>query len=586
MDFVLGLPKIQHKDSIFVVVDRFSKMAHFIPCDKTNDATQTADLFFKEVVRIHGVPRTIVSDRDTKFMSHFWRTLWRKLGTKLLFSTTCHPQTDGQTEVVNRTLSTLLRVTVGKNPRNWLECLPYIEFAYNRATHSASKFCPFEVVYGFKPLTPLDLAPLPPGSRTDQDGKRKAELVQKLHQTVKENLEKKTEKYKQRMDQNRKEVIFEPGDWVWLHLRTERFPTKRSSKLSPRGDGPFKIVERINNNAYRLELPGEYNGSKSFNVTDLSPFDIGRPVLRPEHFQEGGDDEDIEPDIDKCSTDGHEPVTSDPTPTIPTVIAGPMTRSRTRKLRETFNEGVEALINATGQMDILSADPRPPDASGSLNKFHRPNDGEQTNRGKFHRPSPYFRTYDRAGFAGNPLETRVDRASSPGIDDTNARTIDPDDPPPNTKGFEIHQQSADFKSFDRERLEKQSAEHEEARQVPPPDAGKLVRSEVSNQVGSNNLGFDNHSISDVSGDNDRNRNAHDRDGLGDDREEHYYLRNGTSEARNTENVGQGRIGSYEVKDCLENKNQGEEEEGEPETTTWPLIPPNKVSSVFIVSIFS
>ena len=104
-------------------------MAHFKACDKTNDATQTANLFFKEVVRLHGVPRTIVSDRDTKFLSHFWKTLWGKIGTKLLFSTTCHPQTDGQTEVVNRTVSQLLRATVGKNLRNWLSCLPFFEFS-------------------------------------------------------------------------------------------------------------------------------------------------------------------------------------------------------------------------------------------------------------------------------------------------------------------------------------------------------------------------------------------------------------------------------------------------------------------------
>jgi hypothetical protein len=182
MDFVLGLPPIRHKDSIFVVVDRFSKMAHFIPCSKTNDATQTADLFFKEVVRLHGVPRTIVSDRDLKFLSQFWKTLWKKLGTKLLFFTTCHPQIDGQTEVVNMTLSTLLRVTVGKNLRNWLDCLPFIEFAYNRCRHSATKLSPFEIVYGFKPGAPIDLITLAPMDQNSREAKDKAMSMKKIHQ--------------------------------------------------------------------------------------------------------------------------------------------------------------------------------------------------------------------------------------------------------------------------------------------------------------------------------------------------------------------------------------------------------------------
>ncbi|KAG7556907.1 Zinc finger CCHC-type superfamily, partial [Arabidopsis suecica] len=334
MDFVLGLPKIKHKDSVFVVVDRFSKMAHFIPCDKTNDATQIADLFFKEVVRLHGIPRTIVSDRDSKFLGHFWRTLWRKLGTKLLFSTTCHPQTDGQTEVVNRTLSTLLRVTLGRNLKTWLDCLPFIEFAYNHATHSATKMSPFEVVYGFNPLTPLDLSPIPQAEQINLDGLNKGEFVKKLHEKVRDNILKKTEEYKKRADKGRKKLVFEPGEWVWLHMRPERFPNQRSSKLSPRGDGPFKVLEKINDNAYRLELPSEFNMSHSFNVADLSPFDSDDPVLRTKPSEEGGNDEVIdlsyEPNQDK--------------PKIPEVKDGPMTRSKARRLKEGFNKAVETLL--------------------------------------------------------------------------------------------------------------------------------------------------------------------------------------------------------------------------------------------------
>jgi hypothetical protein len=120
MDFVLGLPQSRKgRDLIFVVVDRFSKMAHFISCHKPENATHIVDLFFREIVRLHGVPRSIVSNHDVKFFSYFWKVLWGKLGTKLSFSTTCHPQMDGQIEVVNRTLSTLLHTIIQKNLKNW-----------------------------------------------------------------------------------------------------------------------------------------------------------------------------------------------------------------------------------------------------------------------------------------------------------------------------------------------------------------------------------------------------------------------------------------------------------------------------------
>jgi len=272
MKFFLGLPRsTKRSDSIFVVVDRFSKMSHFISCHKTDDATHIADLFSREIVRLHGFLRSIVSNCDVKFLSYFWKVLWGKLGTKLLFSTTCHPQMDGQTKIVNRTLSTLLCNVIQKNLKNWKDCLPFIEFAYNQSVHSTFDFSLFVIVYGFNPLTPFDLLPLPVNERTSLDGQKKAEMVKKLHESVRQHKEKKNEQYATKANKGRRQVIFESGDWVWVHMRKERFPARRRSKLHPIGDGPFQVLEKINDNAYKLHLPGEYNNiSATFNVSDFS----------------------------------------------------------------------------------------------------------------------------------------------------------------------------------------------------------------------------------------------------------------------------------------------------------------------------
>jgi len=157
MDFVLRLPRTHRgSDSIFVVVDRFLNMTHLIPCKKTNDVTNIANLFF-EVVKLHGLPKSVVSDRDTKFVGHFWRNLWKNLGTNLPFISSYHPQIDGQTEVVNTSLENLLRILVTEHHSQWDQMLLQIEFAYNDSPKKITGNSPFQIVYGMQLRGILDL---------------------------------------------------------------------------------------------------------------------------------------------------------------------------------------------------------------------------------------------------------------------------------------------------------------------------------------------------------------------------------------------------------------------------------------------
>ena len=216
MDFVLGLPRTQrNKDSIMVVVDRFSKMAHFIPCHTTYDDVQIADLYFKEVVCLHGIPRTMVSDCDTKFLSHFWLTLWRKMGTRLNFSSSSHPQTDRQTEVTNRTVGTLLHALITKKPTQWEELLPHANFAYYRVPHKTTGLSPFAIVYGCNPLTPIDLAPFTSQTMFSFDANERAQEIKRIHEQVHDRITKMNEKVKSRMHKQQKHVQFEVGDLLW-----------------------------------------------------------------------------------------------------------------------------------------------------------------------------------------------------------------------------------------------------------------------------------------------------------------------------------------------------------------------------------
>ena len=235
-----------------------------------------------------------MSDRETKFLSHFWVTLWKKLGTKLKYSTTCHPQTDGQTEVTNRTLGVLLRTLIKSNLKSWDQLLAHAEFAYNKTPSKTTGMSPFKVVYGIEPLSPLDLTPRSMDSRPHVEATKRVQEIQELHKKIKGKIEQSNASYQAQANKHKRQVIFNPGDLVWVHLRKERFPSKRKSKLMRRADGPFEVLERINNNAYKINLPREYRVSASFNVTHLSPYleDDTLENLRANSSQQGENDED------------------------------------------------------------------------------------------------------------------------------------------------------------------------------------------------------------------------------------------------------------------------------------------------------
>jgi hypothetical protein len=174
------------------------------------------------------------------------------------------------------------------------ECLPHVEFAYNRVVHSTTQLCPFEVVYGFKPLAPINLLSLPLQERSNMDALKCAAYVNKIHEKAKEAIEKKAKYYAEWANKHHKKVTFEQRDFIWVHLCKECFPDKSKSKLMPRGDGPFRVLANINDNAYKIELPEDCGVSTTFNVVDLTPY-FGPKESEPRTtpFQEGEDDKDI-----------------------------------------------------------------------------------------------------------------------------------------------------------------------------------------------------------------------------------------------------------------------------------------------------
>lgn len=267
MDFIVDLPPSDHHTAILVVVDRFTKMAHFIPCAKAVSASKTVSLFMDHIFRLHGLPKEIVSDRGPQFVSRFWKHLFTACGTKISLSSAYHPQSDGQTERVNQILEQYLRCFVDYDQRNWSHLLAHAEFAYNNARHSSTKVSPFYANYGFHPR--LDLTPT--SSPSVPAAEDLATFLNVLHKQLRVNISHAVTRHKHAADRHRTEPpTFQIGDKVWLsraHIKT----TRPCDKFDFKRLGPFQIIGKINDVAYRLQLPPSMKIHNVFHVSLLEP---------------------------------------------------------------------------------------------------------------------------------------------------------------------------------------------------------------------------------------------------------------------------------------------------------------------------
>ncbi|KAJ9558183.1 hypothetical protein OSB04_012797 [Centaurea solstitialis] len=270
MDFVTKLPRTpKGYDTIWVIVDRLSKSAHFLPMKETYSMERLARLYIAEIVRLHGTPVSIVSDRDARFTSTFWQSFQREMGTRVNLSTAYHPQTDGQSERTIQTLEDMLRACVLDFGGSWEDHLPLIEFAYNNSYHSSIEAAPYEILYGRKCRTPLCWNEV---GEKQLAGPEVVQITSDKINQVRERLKTARDRQKSYADKRRKDIEFQVGDQVMLKVSPWKGVIRfgKKGKLSPRYVGPFRITERIGAVAYKLELPVELGGvHNTFHVSNL-----------------------------------------------------------------------------------------------------------------------------------------------------------------------------------------------------------------------------------------------------------------------------------------------------------------------------
>ena len=298
MDFIGPFPEVKGYNYLWVVICRMTSMVHLVPVHTTMTAKELSWKYLREIVRLHGLPSSIVSDRDSKFTSQWWKELHRTLGAKLLMSTSFHPQTDGQTERMNKNIGQILRTSIRSDQKDWIDRIDLTEFAINSSVSASSRYAPFELNGGYMPSMLKEFRSNEITARGIKDFAEQAlRNLAKAHDAI---IETRAFQTRQSNKHRREEPEIAENDLVYLSTKNLNLPKNRARKLCPKFIGPYRVAEaRPETSNYVLELPTalvERRIVPTFHISLLRPYNASSDALfpdrtRPEPYDFGAPDE-------------------------------------------------------------------------------------------------------------------------------------------------------------------------------------------------------------------------------------------------------------------------------------------------------